>query len=155
MIVNATFNNILVISLRSVLLVEETGVPEENHPPAASHLQTLSHNVVSSTPRLSGIPRPVVLTQDTYKLSMISFKCMCLTHHVFSIPVISWPPYLPTISNTAQASYEPYMLAQSEYHRLISVVILRGFSKQGSQNNSTLPHTCVFYMHSLLIQLSV
>jgi hypothetical protein len=28
---NATFNNISVISWRSVLLVEETGVPRENH----------------------------------------------------------------------------------------------------------------------------
>jgi len=28
---NATFNNISVISWRSVLLVEETGVPGENH----------------------------------------------------------------------------------------------------------------------------
>jgi len=31
MVFNATFNNILVISWRSVLLVEETGVPGENH----------------------------------------------------------------------------------------------------------------------------
>ncbi len=46
---NATFNNILVISWWSVLLVEETGVHGENHRP------TLSHNVVPSTPRLSGI----------------------------------------------------------------------------------------------------
>jgi len=30
---NATFNNISVISWLSVLLVEETGVPEENHLP--------------------------------------------------------------------------------------------------------------------------
>jgi hypothetical protein len=30
MLFNATFNNISVISWRSVLLVEETGVPEEN-----------------------------------------------------------------------------------------------------------------------------
>ena len=29
---NATFNNISVISWRSVLLVEETEVPGENHP---------------------------------------------------------------------------------------------------------------------------
>ena len=35
--------------------MEETRVPRENHRPAASHRQTLSHNVVSSTPRLSGI----------------------------------------------------------------------------------------------------
>jgi hypothetical protein len=37
MVFNATFNNISVILWRSVLLVEETNVPEENHRPAASH----------------------------------------------------------------------------------------------------------------------
>jgi len=46
MVFNATFNNISVISWRSVLLVEETGGPGDNHRPAASHSQTLSHNVV-------------------------------------------------------------------------------------------------------------
>jgi hypothetical protein len=46
MVFNATFNNISVILWRSVLLVEETGEPGENHRPAASHCQTLSHNVV-------------------------------------------------------------------------------------------------------------
>jgi hypothetical protein len=51
MVFNATFNSISVISWRSVLLVEETGVPRENHRPVACHLQTLSHNFVSSTPR--------------------------------------------------------------------------------------------------------
>jgi len=35
--VNATFNNISVISGRSVLLVEETGGPGENHRPVTSH----------------------------------------------------------------------------------------------------------------------
>ena len=49
MVFNATFNNISVISWRSVLLVEETGVPGENHQPVASPRQTLSHNVVLST----------------------------------------------------------------------------------------------------------
>jgi len=48
MVFNATFNNISVISWRSVLFMEETG---ENHRPVTSYLQTLSHNVVSSTPR--------------------------------------------------------------------------------------------------------
>jgi hypothetical protein len=37
----------------SVLLVEETGVSGENHRPAASDWQTLSHHGVSSTPRIS------------------------------------------------------------------------------------------------------
>ena len=32
-------------------MVEETVVPEENHRPVTSHLQTLSHNVISSTPQ--------------------------------------------------------------------------------------------------------
>jgi len=37
-------------------LVEETGVPgEKYHQPAASHRQTLLHEVVSSTPCLSRI----------------------------------------------------------------------------------------------------
>ena len=49
MVLNATFNNILAISLLSVLLVAETGVP------AASHRQTLSRNVVSNITRQSGI----------------------------------------------------------------------------------------------------
>ena len=43
---NATFNNISVISWISVLLVEDTGLPGENHRPVASHWQTFSHNVV-------------------------------------------------------------------------------------------------------------
>jgi hypothetical protein len=34
MVFNATFNNISVILWRSVLLVEESGVPKENHRPA-------------------------------------------------------------------------------------------------------------------------
>jgi hypothetical protein len=44
MVFNATFNNISVISWRPALLVEET----------TDRWQTLSHNVVSSTPRLGG-----------------------------------------------------------------------------------------------------
>jgi hypothetical protein len=48
MVFNATFNNISVISWRSVLLMEETG---ETHRNVGSQWQTLSHNVVlSSTP---------------------------------------------------------------------------------------------------------
>jgi len=46
MVFNTTFNNILVLSWQSVLLVEETCVPGENPRPAASHSQTSSHNVI-------------------------------------------------------------------------------------------------------------
>ena len=55
MVLNATFNNISVISWRSALLEEENGVTGEKHWPVASHWQTLSYNVESSTPCLSGI----------------------------------------------------------------------------------------------------
>ena len=48
------FNNISVISRSSVLLVDETGVPEENHRQVIDKLYHIM-NVVSSTPRLSMI----------------------------------------------------------------------------------------------------
>jgi len=51
MVFNTTFNNISAISWRSVSVVEETGVPGEIPRHIASHRQTLSHKVVSSTPR--------------------------------------------------------------------------------------------------------
>jgi hypothetical protein len=45
MVFNATFNNISVISWQSFLLVEETGIPVENHRPAAGHTQAFHrHN---------------------------------------------------------------------------------------------------------------
>jgi hypothetical protein len=65
MVFNATFNNISVISWWSVLLVEEIGVPVENHRPVASHWQILSHNVVSSTPRLNGFELATVVVIGT------------------------------------------------------------------------------------------
>ena len=55
MVFNATFNNISAILWKSVLLVEETGVPGENRRPASSNWQTLSHNIVLSKPHPSSI----------------------------------------------------------------------------------------------------
>jgi hypothetical protein len=48
LVLNATFNNISVISWRSVLLVEETGVLGENHQPAASN--KLYHIMLYTSP---------------------------------------------------------------------------------------------------------
>ena len=44
-------STMFVESRRSVLLVKETGVPGKKHQSVASHWQTLSRNVISSTPR--------------------------------------------------------------------------------------------------------
>jgi hypothetical protein len=52
MVFNATFNNVLAISWRSVLFVEETEVPEDDQRPVVSHWQTLSHNVVFGLAKL-------------------------------------------------------------------------------------------------------
>jgi hypothetical protein len=41
-VLNATFSNISAISWRPVLVVEEAGVPGENHRPWACNWQTLS-----------------------------------------------------------------------------------------------------------------
>ena len=77
MMFNATFNNISVISWRSVLLVEETG---ENHRPAASHGQTLSHNVVSSTPHHEQNSNRNMHFQLTWPLGHVSY-----CHHFSSV----------------------------------------------------------------------
>ena len=73
MVFNATYKSISVISWQSVLLGEETRVPGENHWPAANHWQTLSHNVVSSTPRLSGV-RTHNVSDDRHWLHIGSCK---------------------------------------------------------------------------------
>jgi hypothetical protein len=51
MVFNATFNNISIISCQSVLLVEEIGVPEENHQPVASHWPILEYTSPEQYPR--------------------------------------------------------------------------------------------------------
>jgi hypothetical protein len=50
MVFTNIINNISTITWWSVLLVEKTEVPGENHRHATNHWQPLSHNVVSSIP---------------------------------------------------------------------------------------------------------
>jgi hypothetical protein len=58
------------MSWRSVLLVEEIRIPRENHQPISSHWQTLSHNVVLSTPDMSEI-RTHNVSGDGYWLAYV------------------------------------------------------------------------------------
>jgi hypothetical protein len=58
----------------------KTGLPGENHLPATSHWQTLSHNAVKSTPHLSGIQTHKV-SDDMHWLSPQNAGCL---HNVFS-----------------------------------------------------------------------
>ena len=73
MVLYATFTNISVIIVAISFTGEETGGPGENHRSAASHWQTLSHNVVSSTPRLYGI-RTRNVGEDRYTDCIGSYK---------------------------------------------------------------------------------
>jgi hypothetical protein len=67
--INATFNNISVISWWSVLLVEETG---ENHRSVASHWQTLWHFEIKHAARL------IMLSERmTFNLFSVLFKVSC------------------------------------------------------------------------------
>ena len=75
MVFNATFNNIEVISRQSVLLVQETAEPGENHRPVTSYQQTLSPNVASSTPRHK---HGQSNNDFIYKLGSIKRKRYCL-----------------------------------------------------------------------------
>ena len=79
LVLNATFNNISVISWRSVLLAEETREPGENHRPVASHWQTLSHNVVPSSPRHASDLFGVKLQSLTQQLT---YLCVTIMHQL-------------------------------------------------------------------------
>ena len=80
MVLNATFNNISVISWRPLILVEETRVPSENHWSAASQKQTLSHNVISSTPRLRGVQ-----THNRHQYEICLFNLGSMVDKIYQI----------------------------------------------------------------------
>ena len=77
MVFNTTFSNISVILWWSVLLVKETGVPRENHRPAASHWQTLSHNVVHLA--LRGIEPTTSVVIGTDSIGSCKSNCCTIT----------------------------------------------------------------------------
>ena len=112
MVFNAIFNTISVISWWSVLLVEETEVPAENHWPATSHWQTLSHNVVSSAPRLSGVGTLVVIGTDCIGRYNSNYHTITITWSLLwgckkvwlQDKILSWSNSLTSLtSNTASS----------------------------------------------------
>jgi hypothetical protein len=73
MVLNATFNNISAISGWSVLLVEETGVPGENHRPVASHKHTLFHIMLYRVEKV---------LWDTVKRHYKTSKCLVFNNNI-------------------------------------------------------------------------
>ena len=86
MMFNATFHNISAISLQSILLVDETGVSGENHRPVTSHLQTSSHNIVSSTPRLSRSELTTLMVIGTDCIGRYTSNYHAITTTMFPLP---------------------------------------------------------------------
>jgi hypothetical protein len=79
---NTTFNNISVISWRPVVLVEETGVPGENHLLATSHLHSLSHNVLNGLELIGNV--------NVRHIHVCLFVCLMVFNATFNnISVIS------------------------------------------------------------------
>ena len=64
--------------------MEETGLPGENHQPVASHWQTLSHNVLSSTPRDWIECKSCA---KTFKYELLFF--VCTDYHYFRMSHLS------------------------------------------------------------------
>ena len=91
MVFNATFNNISVISWWSALLVDETGVPGENHRSVASHWQTLSGNIVHlalieiRTHNISVQIRLIIYSETCLKRTLSKPKA-CLNQTDFTVP---------------------------------------------------------------------
>jgi hypothetical protein len=91
--------NISVISWWWVLLVEEIGVPGENHRLAASHWQTLSHNVLWNTHRHENDIEKYYKNYHRYKSKTNTTNLLSQESFIFyskkCIPIImeapSWP----------------------------------------------------------------
>ena len=113
MVFSATFSNISVISWRVVLLVGETGVSGENYRSATSHWQTLSHNVVSSIPRLSRIRTHNVKTYALWRIGV-----MVLSATFSNISVISWPSVL--MVEETRVPGENHQLSQALSRNVVS-----------------------------------
>ena len=77
MVLNTTFNSISVISWRSVLLMEESWVPEENHWPAASQWQTITYiYCIEYTSPLSGFKF------QTHVVIGTDYICSCKSNYL-------------------------------------------------------------------------
>ena len=87
MVFNATFNNISVISWWSILFVEET---RETDGPAASLSQTLSHNVVSSTPCPEQYSTLVVIGTDYIGSYKSNYHTITTVPGIFVVCIIQW-----------------------------------------------------------------
>jgi hypothetical protein len=105
-VLNATFNNISTISWRSVLLVEETAVPGD--------WQTVSTNVVSSTPRHLRSS-----SSQLFSVSCMTFVCEILTQYIKTLLWIN--RFEEHIIKLWKTNILRFFFLQSIYHWTIDI----------------------------------
>ena len=86
MVFNATFNTISAISWQSVVFLEETGIPEKTHRPAANHWQALSHNVVSRSRVVFELKTLVVIDTECTGNHKSNYHTITIT----AVPIYHW-----------------------------------------------------------------
>ena len=90
---NATFNTISVLSWRQFYWWRKLEYPKKNHRPAASHWQTLAHNVVSSTHRLRRIQTHNVRAANFWYCEWMRFH-----RNIYAAFFFSKNPHIPLYS---------------------------------------------------------
>jgi hypothetical protein len=99
MVLNATFNNISVMSWRSVLLMVETRGPGENHRPVVSHWQTLSH----TSPWMGVEPTtPLAIGTDCIGSCKSNYHAITATT---APSIIEWYIFITVMLNSLSCSF--------------------------------------------------
>ena len=86
---NSTFNNISVSSWWSALLVEETGLPGENHRPVVSHWRTLSHNVMKCV-KFKSEHHNAIEEKKNWGHTHLCKYLWCVYHSIYSMTGNGW-----------------------------------------------------------------
>ena len=97
MVFNTTFNNISVISWRSLFLVEETGASGENHRPAASHWQTMLYRVHLAWAGFELTTLVVIKTTTVLQIMNIKGSYRCVVYIYYHTVTTTKAPSEPGI----------------------------------------------------------
>jgi hypothetical protein len=140
MVFNATFNNISVILWQSVLLVEETGVPGENHWPVVSYWLALSHNVMS--PERDSNSHIVVIGTDCISSCIFHYHTITTTmaEQVIMIYYDNQSTWTRSRSNS-QVSYVGFIV----FHELWPLIRFLYSAVMRTDDTCLLPKELFFY----------
>ena len=100
MVLNATFNNISAISWWSVLLVEETGVPGENHQPIASQCHiNVTYCCIEYTSLWKGFEFTTLVVIGTDCTGSCNSNAICLYCQIWLVTILCKILNLQVVTN--------------------------------------------------------